>query len=106
MNGKTFGIHCIPQNIIFFNVLDSVSHAYTLLCDCRGGSKNEKYPAAIADLVLLNNAAQEGLYCPQLLKMIGVHLTCLLYVRAQKMVWSIFVKLTSNAFELTFMIFV
>jgi hypothetical protein len=35
-----------------------------LLCDCRGGSKNEKCPVAIADLVLLYNSAQEGLYCP------------------------------------------
>ncbi len=26
--------------------------------------KNEKCPVAIADLVLLYNAAQEGLYCP------------------------------------------
>ena len=64
MNGKTFGIHCIPQKILFFNILDAVSHSYTLLCACRGGSKNEKCPVAIADLVLLYNAAQEGLYCP------------------------------------------
>jgi hypothetical protein len=95
MNGKTFGIPCIPQKILFFNILDSASHAYTLLCDCRGGSKNEKCPVAIEDLVLLYNAAQEGLY--GLLKMIGVHLTCLLYVQAQKMIVSIFLKLTSNA---------
>jgi hypothetical protein len=64
MNGKTFGLNCIPQKIPFFNILDSVSHAYTLLCDCRGGSKNEKCPVAIEDLVLLYNAAQEGLYGP------------------------------------------
>jgi hypothetical protein len=102
-NGKTFGIHCIPQKNLFFNILGSVSHAYTLLCDCRGGSKNEKCPVAIEDLVLLFNAAQEGLY--GLLKMICVHLTCLLYVRAQKMVLSNFVKLTSNAFAITCMIF-
>ncbi len=102
MNGKTFGIQCIPQKILFFHILDSVSHAYTLLCDCRGGSKNEKCPVAIEDLVPLYNAAQEGLNF--LLKMIGVHLTCLLYVRAQKMVLSNFVKLTSNAFALTCMI--
>ena len=43
--------------------------------------------------------------CMALLKMIGVHLTCLLYVLAQKMVLSNFVKLTSNAFALTCMIF-
>ena len=77
-----------------------VSH---LLCNCRGGTKNEKCPVAIADLVLLYNAAQEGLYGP--VKLIAVHLTCLLYVRAQKMVLSNFVKLTSNAFALTCMIF-
>ena len=47
-----------------FNILDTVSHSYTLLCACRGGSKNEKCPVAIADLVLLYNAAQEGLYGP------------------------------------------
>ncbi len=35
--------------------------------------------------------------CMVLLKMIGVNLTCLLYVRAQKMVLSNFVKLTRNA---------
>jgi hypothetical protein len=35
-----------------------------LLCDCRGGTKNEKCPVAIADLVLLYNAAQEGIYGP------------------------------------------
>ncbi len=61
---KTFGMHCIPQKIIYFNILDSVLHAYTLLCNCRGGSKNEKCPVAIADLVLLYNAAQESLYGP------------------------------------------
>jgi hypothetical protein len=48
---------------LFFNILDSVSHAYTMLCYCRGGTKNEKCPVAIAGLVLLYNAAQEGLYC-------------------------------------------
>ncbi len=64
MTGKTFGINCIPQINLFFNILDSVSHAYTLLCDCRGGSKNEKCSVAIADLVLLYNATQEGLYGP------------------------------------------
>ena len=64
MNGKTFGIYCIPQKNLFFNILDSASHAYTLLCDCRGGSKNEKCPVAIEDLVLLYNAAQEALYGP------------------------------------------
>ena len=52
------------KNSFFLNILDSVSHAYTLLCDCRGGTKNEKCPVAIADLVLLYNAAQEGLYGP------------------------------------------
>ncbi len=46
------------------DILDSVSHAYTLLCYCRGGSKNEKCPVAIEDLVLLYNTEQEGLYCP------------------------------------------
>ncbi len=71
MNGKTFGIYCIPQKIISIHISDSVSHAYMLLCDCRGGSKNEKCLVAIEDLVLLYNAAQEGLYC--LLTMIGVH---------------------------------
>ena len=30
----------------------------------RGGSKNKKCPVAIADLVLLYNTAQEGLYGP------------------------------------------
>ncbi len=64
VNGKTIGIHCIPQKILFFNILDVVSHAYTLLCACRGGSKNEQCPVAIADLLLLYNAAQKGLYCP------------------------------------------
>ncbi len=49
---------------IFSLILDSASHAYMLLCDCRGGSKNEKCPVAIEDLVLLCNAAQEGLYGP------------------------------------------
>jgi hypothetical protein len=39
----------------------NVSH---LLCDCRSGNKNEKCPVAIADLVLLYNTAQEGLYGP------------------------------------------
>ncbi len=68
---NTFGIHCIPQKNLFFNILDSVSHEYTLVCYCRGWSKNEKCPIAIADLVLLYKAAQEGLYCPQLLKMTG-----------------------------------
>jgi len=43
--------------------------------------------------------------CTVLLKMIGVHLTYLLYVQALKMVLSNFVKLTSNAFALTYMIF-
>jgi hypothetical protein len=43
--------------------------------------------------------------CTVLLKMIGVHLTCLLYVLAQKLVLSDFVKLTSDAFALTCMIF-
>ena len=43
--------------------------------------------------------------CTVLLNMIGAHLTCLLYVLAQKMVLSNFVKLTSNAFVLTCMIF-
>jgi hypothetical protein len=64
INGKT--IYCIPKKINFFNLLDAVSHSYTLLCACRGGSKNEKCPVAIADVVLLllYNAAQEGLYCP------------------------------------------
>ncbi len=56
------------SKILFFKILDSVtisvSHAYTLLCDCRGGSKNEKCPVAIEDLVPLYNAAQEGLYGP------------------------------------------
>jgi hypothetical protein len=61
MNGKTFGIHCIPKNVILFNILDSVSHADMLLCDCRGGPK---CPVAMADLVLLYDAAQEGLYGP------------------------------------------
>ncbi len=98
-----FGIHCIAQKNLFFNILDSASHAYTLLRDCRGGSKNEKCPVAIEDLVLLYNTAQEGLYGP--VKMIGVYLTCLLYVLAQKMVLSNFVMLTSNAFALTCMIF-
>ncbi len=31
-------------------------------CYCRGGKRNEKCRAAITDLVLLYNAAQEGLY--------------------------------------------
>ncbi len=61
---KPFGIHCIPQKHRFLNLSDSVSHAYTLLCDCRGETKNEKCPVAIADLVLLYNAAQAGLYGP------------------------------------------
>jgi hypothetical protein len=52
------------SKILFLYILDSVSHAYTLLCDCRGGSKNEKCHVAIEDLVLLYNAAQEGLYGP------------------------------------------
>jgi hypothetical protein len=82
MNGKLLVYIAFLKKILFFNVLDSVSHAHTLLCDCRGGSKNEKCPVAIEDLVLLYNAAQEGLY--GLLKMIGVHLTCLLYAQAQK----------------------
>ncbi len=64
MNGKTYGIHSIPKKNLFFIIWDSVSHAYTLLCDCRGGSKNEKCPVAIEDLVLSYNAAQEGLYGP------------------------------------------
>jgi hypothetical protein len=64
MNGIFFGIHRIPQKMLFFIILESVSHAYTFLCDCRGGSKNEKCPVAITDLVLLYNAAQESLYCP------------------------------------------
>jgi hypothetical protein len=64
MNKKTCGIHCISQKNLFFNILDSVSHEYTLLCDCRGRSKNEKCPVAIADLELLYNAAQDGLYDP------------------------------------------
>jgi hypothetical protein len=102
MNGKTFGIDCIPQKNLFIYIVDSVSHAYTLLCDCRGGSKNEKCPVAIKDLVLVYNAAQEGLYSP--VKNYR-SLTCLLYVLAQKMVLSNFVKLTSNAFALTCIIF-
>jgi hypothetical protein len=97
---KNFWYTLHSSKVLFFNILDSVSHAYTLLC--RGGSKNEKCPVASEDLVLLYNAAQEGLYV--LFKMIGVHLTCLLYVRAQKMVLSNFVKLTSNAFALTCML--
>ena len=63
MNGKTFGIHFIPQKILFFHILHSVWMSH-LLCDCRGGTKNEKCPVAIAYLVLLYNAAQEGLYGP------------------------------------------
>jgi hypothetical protein len=35
-----------------------------LICCFRGGKQNEKCPVAIADLVLLYNAAQEGLYGP------------------------------------------
>jgi hypothetical protein len=62
LNEKAFGINCIPQKILFFNILDSFSHAYTLLCECRGGTKDEKCLVAVADLVLLYKAAQEGLY--------------------------------------------
>ncbi len=32
-----YGIHCIPQNNLFFGSLDSVWHANMLLCNCRGG---------------------------------------------------------------------
>ena len=32
-----YGIHCIPQNNLFFGSLDSVWHADMLLCHCRGG---------------------------------------------------------------------
>ncbi len=60
---KNFLVYIAFLNF-FFDILDSVSHAYTLLCYCRGGSKNEKCPVALADLVLSYNAAQEGLYCP------------------------------------------
>ncbi len=52
------------SKILFLNLLDAVSHSYTLLCTCRGGSKNEKCLVTIAGLVHLYNAAQEGLYCP------------------------------------------
>jgi hypothetical protein len=51
------------------------------------------------------NITQRKSACTDLLKIIGMHLTPLLYVRAQKMVLSNFVKLTSNAFALTCMIF-
>ena len=95
INGKTFGIHCIPQKILFFNILDSVSHAYTLLCYCRGGSKNVNCPVAIADLVLLYNAAQEGLYCP--VKKDRSAFDLLAVCPGTKMVLSNFVKLASNA---------
>ena len=61
---KNFWYTLLSSKNLFFNILDSVSHAYTLLCDCRGGSKNEKCPVAIEDLVLLYNTEQEGLYCP------------------------------------------
>ncbi len=88
----------------FFNILDSVSHSYTLLCDCRGGSKNEKCPIAIADLVLLYNAAQEGLHCPVKYDRSAFYLFALC-LGTKKMVLSNFVKLTSNAFALTCMIF-
>jgi hypothetical protein len=84
-------------------MLDSVSHVYTLLCYCRGGTKNEKCPVAIVDLVLLYNAAQEGLYCP--FKHDRSVFDFFAYVWAQNMGLSNFVKLTSNAFALTCMIF-
>ena len=58
---KNFWYTLHSSKVLFFNILDSVSHAYTLLCDCSGGTKNEKCPVAIADLVLLY---KEGLYCP------------------------------------------
>ncbi len=35
-----------------------------LLYNRRGRTKSEKCPVAIADLVLLYNSTQEGLYCP------------------------------------------
>ncbi len=96
------------SKILFFNILDSVSHAYTLLCDCRGGSRNEKCPVAFADLVLLYNAAQEGLYCPVKNDRSAFDLFALvlvLYVLAPKMVVSNFVKLTSSTFASTCIIF-
>jgi hypothetical protein len=96
-------MHCIHQKFLFFNILDSVSHAYTLLCDCRGRSKNGKCPVAIADLVLLYNAEQEGLYCP--VKNNRSAFALLALCPGTKMVLSNFVKLTSNAFALTCIIF-
>ncbi len=103
MNEKTFGINCIYQKFLFFNILDSVSRAYTLLCDCRGRPKNERFPVQLR--IWYSCITQRKRACTVLLKMIGVHLTYLLSVQAQKVVLSNFVKLTSNAFALTCMIF-
>jgi hypothetical protein len=87
----------------FLNLLDSVSHASTLLCNSRGGTKNEKCPVAIADLVLLYNAAQEGLYGPVKHDRSAFELVAL--YQGTKMGFSNFVKPTSNAFALTCRIF-
>ncbi len=103
MNGKTFGIHCIPQKHLFFNIFDSASHEYILLCVCRGGSKNEKCPVAMEDLVLLYNAAQEGLYGPVKNDRSAFDLFAL--CPGTKNGFVKLCKLTSNTFALTCMIF-
>ena len=89
MNGKTYGIHCIPQKILSFNILDSVSHA--LRCFAIAGAGPRMKSVLLQLKIWCSCITKRTRACMALLKMIGVHLTCLLYVRAQKMVLSNFV---------------
>ncbi len=53
----------IPQKTNNRFIVISNWHA-NMICYCKGGIQNEICPVAIADLVLMYNVAQEGLYGP------------------------------------------
>jgi hypothetical protein len=90
MNGKTFGIHFIPQKILIFHILDSVRMSLTCFAIAGAGTRMKSVPLQLQ--IWCSCITQRKRACTVLLNMIGAHWTCLLCVRAQKMVLSKFVK--------------